>query len=242
MFTAANSRLCCLLSFALLLASTKVAAPSADPTRVALARQFVTDAGASRCTRAELSTVIANARIQRIGTLAGDPVVLAMLYGPCVSGAANGPWLIIRVSAAARRPLLSTIAENVYVIRSHDALPRIREQMHNSAYVSDIRIDVFRAGRYVTIDSYEMRNETGERYPRSINVQFAPGATSAQLFGKLWPQWGQTYEFYGSQGQQLQVDGISGRGGIWMYLFADGRWTDGCQTRRSRNARSQRSL
>jgi hypothetical protein len=189
--------------FVLLLASTKLVAPPADPadpTRVALARQFVFAHGADGCTRAELSTAVANARIKRIGTLAGDPVVLAMLYGQCLSGAANGPWLIIRVSAAARKPLLSTIAQNVYVIRSNDALPRIREQMHNSAYVSHVTIDVFRAGRYVAIDSYEMRNETRERYPRTISVQFAPGASSAQLIGKLWPLWGQTYEFYGSRG------------------------------------------
>jgi hypothetical protein len=162
----------------LLIAATMFAAPQADPTRVALARQFAH--GAGRCTQGEFSTVIANARIKRIGTLAGDPVVLAMLYGKCVSGAANGPWLIIRVSATVREPLLSTIAQNVYVLRSNDALPRIREQMHGSAYVSRVTIDVFRAGRYVAIDSYEMRNETRERCPRTINVSFAPGASSAQ--------------------------------------------------------------
>jgi hypothetical protein len=208
---------------ALLIASTKFAAPPADLTRAALARQFAQ--GARRCTQGELSTAIANARIKRIGTLAGDPVVLAMLYGQCLSGAANGPWLIIRVSATATKPLLSTIAQNVDVLRSNDALPRIREQMHGSAYVSRVTIDVFRAGRYVAIDSYEMRNETRERYPRTINVSFAPGASSAQITGKLWPQWGQTYEFYGSQGQHIEVGGISGKGGIWMYLSptADGQ-------------------
>jgi hypothetical protein len=43
---------------------------------------------------------------------------------------------------------------------------------------------------YVTIDSYETRNERGGRCPRTINVPFAPGASSAQLIRKLWPQWG----------------------------------------------------
>jgi hypothetical protein len=172
---------------AFLLASTKPAAPPADPTRVALARQFVFAHGAGRCTRAELSTAVANARIERIGTLAGDPVVLAMLYGQCLSGAANTPWLIIRVSAAARKPLLSISAQNVDVIRSNDALPRIREQMHNSADISNVRIDVFRAGRYVAIDSYEMRNEhaSAARGPLMCSLRRAHlPRSSSENFGR----------------------------------------------------------
>jgi hypothetical protein len=68
----------------------------------------------------------------------------------------------------------------------------------------------------------EMKPESAVR---GLSMSLSRQAHRPRRTGKLRPQWGQTYEFYGSQGQHLEVGGISGKGGIWMYLSptADGQ-------------------
>lgn len=203
-----------------LLAGAQLSAAPLGPAREAVARQISREF-AKQCSRAELSDAAATAKIQRIGTLDGDAVVLAMIYGPCLSGNANGPWLVVRVSPAATKPLLRTFAQDVHIIPTNDALPRLYEQMHGSAYVSGVKIDEFSAGRYVVVDSYNMCNATGERIPGTLPVKFAPGASSARLtgkFGEFGCDSGAIYAFYASKGQRLNVDGIKSTSVIFMVL------------------------
>jgi hypothetical protein len=202
---------------ALLLLAGNAARAQQDPARIALTRQFLAVYGLCRCTRSQFATAVASATMRRIGALNGDPVVLTALRGRCMSGNANGPWLVIRVTPAATMPLLAAIAEQVDVVSSTDLLPRLQVQMHNSAYDGHVTVAAFRAGRYRPVDSYQVRYETGERQ-RTLQIAFLPGASSGRVSGKLWSYWGQSYEFYARRGQRLTVNGISPHDAVYMYL------------------------
>ena len=60
---------------------------------------------ADGCTPAQTRTAVAHADVQRLGSLADNPVVLVALESSCMCGTVNCPWLVLRLGGTPAVPL-----------------------------------------------------------------------------------------------------------------------------------------
>jgi hypothetical protein len=192
------------------------------PARQVLSRASVASAIAASgvadgCSRADTAMAVDSSDARRIGTLAGDPLVLIAVQAPCLCGNVNCPYLVARIHAGTATSLLVMDAYQVDVVPVGEPLPRLREESHDSALLHTQTIHPFRNGAYVTISTLRVRADTGESRPESIPIHFDPGASSIELRGTVDADWGDNDTFVAAAGQVLSVNGISPRG-IWVYL------------------------
>ena len=171
----------------------------------ALASAIATAGIGDACSRVEIRSAIASAGVRRLGSVAGDPVVLVSFESSCMCGNVNCPWLVVRTGHPAT-VLLATYAFSVGVEPAHEALPRLRERAHDSALVTDETLDAYRAGSYDAVAVYRVRGDTGARKPDAVPVRFAPGASSARLHGSVAVGWYDDYTFAAARGQRLTID------------------------------------
>jgi hypothetical protein len=205
------------LILALLGAWVQMAATPPDAAHAAVARALGADAGGA-CSHAEVDAAVARADVRQLGTVGGDPVILAAIEAPCICGNVNCPWYVLRVEPSTSQVLLSTFAFAVNLERSNGPLPNLRERSHDSALITDETVDAFRNGHYVTVGSYRVRGDTGARKPDTLPVTFTPGASSARLSGTIMLGWDDAYVFDATKGQRLTIDDVSPRTGLALEL------------------------
>jgi hypothetical protein len=210
-----------------LLGAVLLATAPPDAAHAALARVLATDSVAGGCSAPERRAAERSAEIVPLGRAAGRDVVLAGVHDPCMCGEVNCPWFVLRLGDAPA-VLLSTIAFTVDPFRGPEMLPRLREHAHDSALVTDETIDVFRAGRYVTLASARVRGDTGARKPNAVPVRFRPGTSSARLRGNVAVGWYDEYAVVAQRGQRLEVDGVQSPARLGLTLFgpADSQLVD----------------
>lgn len=173
---------------------------------------------ADGCTPAQTRTAVAHADVQRLGKLAGTPVVLVALDSSCMCGTVNCPWLVLRLGETPA-VLLATYAYAVDVVRSGEALPRLREHAHDSALITDETLDAYRGTGYVMVSSARVRGDTGARKPDAVPVRFAPGSSAARLHGSASLGWYDAYAFGASRGQRLTIGSVGSRAKLTLTLF-----------------------
>ncbi|MBV8644050.1 MAG: hypothetical protein JO225_09060 [Candidatus Eremiobacteraeota bacterium] len=159
-----------------------------------------------------------DASIRSLGHVGDDEVVLASVESPCICGAQNCPYYVIRLTAGNPRVLLSTFGISART-RAESPLPRIVVDAHDSALVVDETTYAYRDGKYVGVDSVRVRASDNARKPQEVPVRFAAGASSARLSGSIANGWFDTYTFAAGKGQKVQVDGVSSKAHLTLTLF-----------------------
>ncbi|MBV8298720.1 MAG: hypothetical protein JO083_04040 [Candidatus Eremiobacteraeota bacterium] len=184
-----------------------------------------TDAGG--CDAAQLRKAAANAPIRPLGSAGGDRVVLAEVFEPCICGAQNCPYYVLRLGAGKPRVLVSGYAISVKT-KPAPQLPTIVARMHDSAMVVDESTYTYRNGAYALTDSARVRGDTEARKPNDAPVHFAAGASSASLHGSVSTGWYDSYAFDAARGQTLLIDGVRSGAKLVLHLSVpDGdRFTD----------------
>ncbi len=150
----------------------------------------------------------ANASIRTLGRIGGDEVILAKVTDPEFCLEQNCQFYAIRLGRMRPRVLLSTSG-----IEAHDAdqakpLPGLVVLSHGNALITDEVTYRYRHGSYVAVDAARIRGDNHARKPDAVAVNFAVGATSAQLSGKISAGWYDVYAFWARKRQQLVVDGV----------------------------------
>ncbi len=161
-----------------------------------------------------------------LGRLGGDGVVLAEVESPCLCGAQNCPYYVLRLAAGAPRVLLSSFGVTVRT-RPAAPLPIVVVRAHDSAAVSVESTYAYRGGRYAALAEARVRGSDGAR-KQAVPVRFAAGASSAPLRGSAAPGWYDEYVFAASRGQRLLIDGVRSRAHVSLALFGpDGAADEG---------------
>ena len=171
-----------------------------------------------------------DAKSMREGTSASDlaqspRIVLVEIQSTCICGEHNCPFWIYRLDGTGAKVLAHDFAVDVKPVRSASAgsPPDLVATAHDSAAVSDSTRFAYRNGTYASVDSWRVRNDTGERKPMSIEVKFAPGTSSARLHGKTAVGWEDVYAFAAAAGQRISIGDVSPSRGLDVELAQDGK-------------------
>ena len=183
-----------------------------------------TDGGG--CNAAQLRKAAATAPIRPLGSAGGDRVVLAEVFEPCICGAQNCPFYVLRAGAGKPRVLVSGYAISVKT-KPAPQLPTIVARMHDSAMVIDESTYTYRNGAYAVTDSARIRGDTEARKPNAIPVRFTAGSSSANLHGSVSIGWYDSYAFDASKGQKLLIDGVRSKAKLTLQLVVPGTDTFG---------------
>lgn len=204
------------------------AAARLDAAHAAVLGVLTSSADAGSCEPAALRKMAANAGIRKLGRVDGDDVILAEVENPCICGAQNCPSIAIRITHDKPRELLTVYAIGVRTAGRAQPLPDLVVDAHDSAMVMDETTYAYRNGAYAIIDSARVRASDRARKPNSLAVRFAPGASSANLSGKVAVGWYDAYVFAASKGQQLLITGVRSRAKLRLTLFgaADSMFTE----------------
>lgn len=192
------------IAFAWLLASP-VDARTDAATQLALTQALGGDG--SGCTAAELHGIVQKADIKTLGTIGSSRVVLASVFGSCLCGNVNCPFVVLRLDGDRNSVLLDSYGYAIAPIGKELPLPNLREVAHDSALISIATVDAYRNGKYVAIDTQRVRGDTGEGKPDSVPVHFVPGSSSAALHGRVSEGWYDQYTFAALPGQRLTISG-----------------------------------
>jgi hypothetical protein len=159
------------------------------------------------------------ADLRRIGTLHGDPVIIAALAAPCLCGNVNCPFLVLRIGATRADVLYSGSGYALEPFGNAQPLPNLRETSHNSALIHDETRVVFRNGEYRDAEGEHVRGDTGERKPDApVPIRFAPGSSSIVLHGRVGLGWDDAYTFVAAKGQQVTIDDVTSSQRLNVYL------------------------
>jgi hypothetical protein len=191
-----------------------------DARRAALQALIVRSGDAGGCDDAHLRAAVAQASFQRLGTIGGDEVVLAAVDDPCICGAQNCPYYVVRFGRPARM-LYATYGLTVST-KPAVPLPNLVITAHDSALVTDVTTAVYRGGQYVDGSSARVRGDTGAMKADDLPIHFAPGASSAVLRGRASSGWYDQYAFTAVKGQQLTVSGVHAPGQVRIAVLAFG--------------------
>jgi hypothetical protein len=190
---------------AALLLATLLAASSLDSAHTAV-RRAVAAGDANGCSAADVPGIVNSASIQPLIKTGPRNVFLASVTGACICGNVNCPYYVLQLDpGGSSRVLLSTYAYDVHVIGNARPLPNLRESSHDSALVTVETIDAFTGGRYAPISSARVRGDTGARKRNAIPIRFAPGASSAELTGRVEAGWYDEYAFVAARGQRVTI-------------------------------------
>jgi ligand-binding SRPBCC domain-containing protein len=173
------------------------------------------------CTPAQQRAVVATAQLSTLGRLDGDDVVLAAVFNPCICGAQNCPFYVIRVTPGHPRELLAAMGVGLEK-QSASPLPRIVVRMHDSAAVAAETIYAYRNGQYASVEDTRFRWSDKAHKPSSIPVRFAANASSAPLRGRVSLGWYDTYQFAANGGQRVLIDGVRSRAHVTLTLYGPG--------------------
>jgi hypothetical protein len=152
---------------ALFFAAYLAAAPL-DAPHAALLNLLSHGNDAAGCNATQLRKAVASAPVRKLGRAAGDDVVLAEVFDPCICGAQNCPFYVVRLSSGKPRVLLSGYAISVKM-KPAAQLPTIVARMHDSAMVADESTYTYRDGAYVMTDSVRVRGDTEARKPNAVH-------------------------------------------------------------------------
>jgi len=207
--------------FAAFFAAAYIAAAPLDVPHAALLDVLRHHDDAAGCEAVQLQKAVASAPVRKLGRVGGDDVVLAEVFDPCICGAQNCPFYVVRLSAGKPRVLLSGYAISVKT-KPSALLPTIVARMHDSALVSDESTYTYRNGAYAITDSARVRGDTEARKPNAIPVRFSVGSSSANLRGSVSTGWYDSYAFDAGKGQQLLVDGVRSKAKLTLQLIVPG--------------------
>lgn len=202
-------------------AAAYVAAAPLDAPHAALLDVLRHNDDAAGCDAARLRNVVTSAPVRKLGRAGGDDVVLAEVFDPCICGAQNCPFYVVRLSAGKPRVLVSGYAISVKTKPAAE-LPTIVARMHDSALVVDESTYTYRNGAYVLTGSARVRGDTEARKPNAIPVRFGAGTSSANLHGSISAGWYDSYEFDASKGQKLTIDGVRSTAKLTLQLIVPG--------------------
>jgi hypothetical protein len=191
-------------AFSLLLAGPADA--QVDPA-IQLGLAHALDGDGSGCSPAELRGIVQKADVKTLGMIGNSRVILAAVYGSCICGNVNCPFVALRLDGTRSSVLLNTYAYAVAPSGKQLPLPNLREAAHDSALVSIATTDAYRDGKYVAIDTQRVRGDNGESKPDTIPVHFAPGTSSAVVHGRISAGWYDQYTFDAAAGQRITVTG-----------------------------------
>jgi len=195
-----------------------LAAAPLDAPHAAVAYAMV-HSGDAACDAAKLREAAADASIQTLGRIGGDKVILAGVQAQCICGAQNCPSYVIRLGPGTPRVLLSVYAIRVATTDRAAPLPGLVVDMHDSALIADETTYAFRGSTYVAVANARVRATDHARKPNAIPVQFAAGASSAQLHGPTSLGWYDAYSFDAAKGQRLTIDGVSSPVKLTLTLY-----------------------
>jgi hypothetical protein len=161
-----------------------------------------------------------DAKIQQLGRVGGDDVVMAWVYDPCICGAQNCPFYVIRLSPGNPRVLIDGYGIDERTTDHAKPLPGIVARMHDSAAIAVESRWAYRGDKYVMTDASRLRWQDNARKPAGgVPVRFAPGASSASLHGKASLGWYDDYSFAANAGQKLLIDNINSRAKTSLTLY-----------------------
>ena len=180
----------------------------------------ISQAETTGCDQPQLREAAASARIRRLGRVAGDEVILADVQQPCICGAHNCPYYVIRLTPGKPRELITAFGFEARLTRDASPLPAIVVRGHDSALIVDETVYAFRNGTYAQSAAYRVRGDDGSRKPDSVAVRFAAGASSAPLHGNAALGWFDAYTFDAAKGQRLTVSGVRSSAKLTATLFA----------------------
>lgn len=203
----------------LLLAGALFAAAPLDSPHAAVLSVLSRDDDAAGCDAAQVRAAATSATIRRLGAIGGSDVVLANVANPCICGAQNCPYYVLRLDAGTPRVLYQTIGVTARVVAA-SPLPTLVFGAHDSALVHVETVAAYRGGRYVDVSYARVRGDTGARKPNAVPVRFAPGASSAVLHGSASLGWYDEYAFDASKGQQITVVGVRAKAPLTATIFS----------------------
>ncbi len=198
-----------------------VATAQLDAPHAALLDVLRHNDDAAGCEAVQLRKAVASAPVRKLGRAGGDEVVLAEVFDPCICGAQNCPFYVVRLSAGNPRVLVSGYAISVKTKPAAE-LPTIVARMHDSALVVDESTYTYRNGAYAITDSARVRGDTQARKPNAIPVRFSAGSSSANLHGSVSTGWYDSYAFDAGKGQKLLVDGVRSKAKLTLQLIVPG--------------------
>jgi len=181
------------------------------------------DAGV--CSPEQLQTAARTADVKIADLVLGGDLVLYAVQHPCLCGAQNCPYYLVRVSAHAKpRLVFKTYAIAVRTAPQTGSLIDLIVDAHDSALVTDETRYIYAYGRYQPLRSERIRNTDRARKPDGVAVRFAPGSSTALLHGSASLGWYDSYAFDAAKGQQLLIDGVRSRANLSLTLFGpDGK-------------------
>jgi hypothetical protein len=203
------------------------ALPSAAPAATSAARAALATVLANdrefgdTCTPAQQRTIVGAALFRTLGRLDGDDVVLATIYNPCICGAQNCPYYVLRVAPGRPRELLATMGITLGT-QPASPLPRLVVRMHDNAATAAETTYAYRDGAYAVVQSLRYRWSDKAHKPNSIPVHFAAYASSALLRGSVSLSWYDTYEFAANGRQQLVIDAVVSKAPLRLTLSGPG--------------------
>lgn len=198
-----------------------LAASQFDPPHAALFDMLAQDTDAAGCNAAQLRKAVGSAPVRTLGNAGDDRIVLAEVYDPCICGAQNCPFYVLRIGAGNPRVLARGYAISV-ITKPGPQLPTIVARMHDSAMIVDESTYTYRNGTYVLTDSARVRGDTGARKPNAVPVHFAPGASATNLLGSVSSGWYDSFAFDAGKGQKLLIDGVHSRAKLALHLIVPG--------------------
>jgi len=205
-----------------LLLATVLATAPLDPQRAALLEVLQHGGDSAGCQPAQTRAAALSATFRRLGSLAGGEVVLAEVESPCICGAQNCPYYVLRLDRGAPKLLYATFGISLSTVLAVP-LPTLIVAAHDSALVTDETTVAWRNGRYVEASSARIRGDTGARKPNAIPVRFAPGGSSVVLHGTASIGWYDSYAFAATRGQELTISAVRARAPVSILVFlADG--------------------
>jgi hypothetical protein len=204
---------------ALVLAATLATTVTLDARHAAL-RALIASAG-DGCDAAHLTSAIAGATFQRLGTIEGDEVALASVEDPCLCGAQNCPYYVVRFGAVPK--LLYATSGISAATKSGIPLPMLVVTAHDSALVMDVTTVAWRSGGYRQIASARVRGDTGAEKSDDLPIRFARGASSTVLRGSASEGWYDSYAFDATKGRHVLISGVHAGSPVRItVLTADG--------------------
>jgi hypothetical protein len=198
-------------------------APSGDPLlsspQRALYAIMQRSGDGNACDGGQLHVAAASATFRRLGTLDGNDVVLAEVTNPCICGAQNCPYYVLRLAPTAPVLLFSTYGISL-AVQPASPLPTLVVTAHDSALVVDTTTMAWRSGQYVEIASARVRGDTGASKPNAIPVRFAAGASSSVLRGTASIGWYDSYAFDAMKGQRVTISAVHAAAPLNVLLVA----------------------
>lgn len=200
-----------------LILAMSVAVAPLDARHATLRSLIVTAGDGAGCTGAQLTSAVAGATFQRLGSIGGDEVALASVDDSCICGAQNCPYYVVRFGRPAKL-LYATFGISAGT-KPGSPLPALVFTAHDSALVVDVTTAVWRNGAYRDARTERVRGDTGAEKPDGVPIRFAAGASSTVLRGSASSGWYDSYAFSGAKGQRLTLSVVQAGAPVHVLVY-----------------------